>query len=1025
MLLAVLLRWALDPLLGDTLPLATFYGAVAVAVWLGGWRPAALATLVGYVTMRYLFIPPRGTLSMDARALAGLSASLTSATLIIILGEAMRRARARAAQAARKVIEQTLAAAEQQSRIAAIVESSDDAIISKTPEGIITSFNRAAERIFGYSAAEVIGQPVSMLLPPDRADEFPQIMQRLRSGEQIANYETIRQRKDGSLVDVSVTISPMRDEQGRLIGASKVASDITQRKRAEQALRDSEERFRQVANTVPAVVWTADAQGRMTWASDRWYAYTGLAPEEAADSAERVLHPDDYRRCVDQWAAAVRDGSEFQIEARRRRHDGEYRWWLTQATPIRDSAGRIESWFGSSTDIHDLKMFEQALHLSQERFASFMRHLPGAAWVKDLSGKYLYVNPEAERIFGKALHELIGFTDAQIFPPETAAQFQANDHAALAAGSSQIIETLHQEDGVHHSMVNKFVLRGPDNQPEAVGGVAFDVTERMRAEYALRDSEERLRLSLQAGQAGVWDWDIERDRVLWSDYLYDLHGVDRETFAATVEAFGELIHPADRDMVQARLRAALEHDAPYEVEFRAIRPCDGQMRWIATSARVLRDQGRPVRMFGVTTDITQRKGTEAELARYREHLEELVLERTTALEDTHQKLRQSERMAAIGTLSAGIGHDIGNLLMPVRSRVEALQAMGLRPEAKDHLQAIASCAQYLQNLANGLRLFALDPERSDPGEQTDLHAWRSQVEPFFRSALPRNVALQWQLPDDLPRLAIARHALTQAVYNMVQNAGDALRDRPDGMVRIVASPQETGDAIRLSISDNGPGMTEEVRLHCLEPFFTTKTRSLSTGLGLSLVHNIVSHAGGAVEIDSHPSEGSTFVLVLPAIASLPSTGAAAAPPLAALVTIDDRRTTAMVESLLNSWHIEMLDPAASQESEGEIWIADARAAAPQRIEAFLNGGPRRWCVVLDNSGAASTLKDIQRATVIPWPGVLSNVNQALGRIVAEAARTSAASPATAQVAATQPNGIAPVVQERHNSAAMSPVAAPP
>ena len=199
-------------------------------------------------------------------------------------------------------------------------------------------------------------------------------------------------------------------------------------------------------------------------------------------------------------------------------------------------------------------------------------------------------------------------------------------------------------------------------------------------------------------------------------------------------------------------------------------------------------------------------------------------------------------MAAIGTLSAGIGHDIGNLLMPVRSRVEALQAMDLRPDAKDHLQAIASCAQYLQNLANGLRLFALDPERSDPGERTDLHAWRSQVEPFFRGALPRNVALQWELPEDLPRLAIARHALTQAVYNMVQNAADVLRDRPDGVLRIAAMPQDGGGAIRLSVSDNGPGMTEEVRLHCLEPFFTTKTRSLSTGLGLSLVHNIVSHA---------------------------------------------------------------------------------------------------------------------------------------------------------------------------------------
>src|SRR5262245_40119318 len=260
--------------------------------------------------------------------------------------------------------------------LASTVEFSDDAIVSKSLEGIIQSWNAAAQRLFGYSAEQVVGRSITLLIPADRRDEEERILARIRAGERVDPYDTVRVRSDGRLIDISLTVSPIRDEEGRVVGASKIARDITQRKQIEAALRTGEERFRLLGETIPSVVWTAATDGIITYVNRRWLEVCGLTAEvNARQWPELVLHTDDYEHCTRQWGQALRDGTEYEVEIRNRRHDGVYRWFVTRALPLKDASGAVESWFGVTTDIDDQKRAQQELREADRRKDEFVATL--------------------------------------------------------------------------------------------------------------------------------------------------------------------------------------------------------------------------------------------------------------------------------------------------------------------------------------------------------------------------------------------------------------------------------------------------------------------------------------------------------------------------------------------------------------------------------------------------------------------------------------------------------------------------
>lgn len=612
--LAALMRWLLDPWLGNHLPLPTLYGAVALAVWLGGYRPALLVVVLGYFACDYLFTEPRGEFHVfDARVFVGLVLYLVSCGIIIGFGEVLRAARRQAVQqreslritltsmgdavittdaaglvtslnpvataltgwtpdeAVGRTLDEVFRIVNEQSRqpvdnpvrtvlakghvvglanhttllardgterpiddsaapitdaagrvlgvvlifrdvterrraersarlLASIVESSDDAIIGKDLNGIITSWNQAAERIFGYTAAEAIGRPVTMLAPPDRVDEMPAILTRLKQGERVEHFDTVRRAKDGRLVPISLTVSPVKDEDGEIVGASKIARDISERKRAEEALHEQKERLHATLTGIGDAVIVTDAEARVTMMNPVAQALTGWKDDATGRPLEEVFHiiNEQTRQPVDSPVNRVMcEGvivglGNHTILIRK---DDTKRPIDDSAAPIRDREGNVMGCILVFRDTSERRRTERALADREARIRAVVNTVIDGIVTIDEGGTIQSLNPAAVRLFGYQAEEVVGQNVRMLMPDPYRHEHDGYLANYLRSGQAQIIGVGREVEGCRKDgstfpmelAVSEFRL----GERRYFTGIVRDITERKQAEEALRQADRR------------------------------------------------------------------------------------------------------------------------------------------------------------------------------------------------------------------------------------------------------------------------------------------------------------------------------------------------------------------------------------------------------------------------------------------------------------------------------------------------------------------------------------------------------
>jgi PAS domain S-box-containing protein len=301
----------------------------------------------------------------------------------------------------------------------AIVESSEDAIISKNLDGVIKSWNRGAETLLGYTAGEIIGKPITVIIPPERQNEEPQILARLRRGEKIEQYETVRRRKDGQLLDVSITVSPVRDSTGSVIGASKILSDISARKEAEAKLRASEKNLQDLLDAIPAAIYTTDARGRITYFNQASVALAGRTPTVGGDEwcvTWKLYWPDGTPLPHDEcpMAIALKEGRPVRnVEALAERPDGSRVPFIPFPTPLRASDGKIVGAVNMLVDISERKQAESNQRILLNELNHRVKNNMQVMQALLQSAARNTNSPEARSVLDDASHRISAMAAAQ------------------------------------------------------------------------------------------------------------------------------------------------------------------------------------------------------------------------------------------------------------------------------------------------------------------------------------------------------------------------------------------------------------------------------------------------------------------------------------------------------------------------------------------------------------------------------------------------------------------------------------
>jgi PAS domain S-box-containing protein len=641
---------------------------------------------------------------------------------------------------------------------------------------------------------------------------------------------------------------------------------------AHESLKDSRERFALAVAGSDDGIWDWERESDAIYASPRARELYGLPPgpektlREAWHSQVQV-HPDDVAPRLGAIEASLEGKTPlYEFEYRVRHPDGQYRWVRARGLCVRDAGGAALRMAGSVSDIDTPRRTEEALRVSEERFARAVEGSNDGILDWDITNDRMFASERAMRIAGidpdvvvRTHDEWLALLD--IHPddqPAVKRTFRRQPQGGLDAQEADCRVRLGDGSWRWVRFRGRHLSDSHGRATRWSGSIS-DIDAHKRTEEALRESQERYQLSVAGSSEGMWDWDMRSQTFYFSARAQELLGLAPGEPLRPCEEWWRVFHyhPGDEKRVHDGLKAYLDgNGAHWEVEYRLHHESSDSWRWFRERGVALRDeQGRPYRMAGSLEDVTVRKNAEAE----RDRLE--------------SQLRQSQKLEAMGTLAGGIAHDFNNILAAILGYGEMVQRDCAEGSAqRRHIDAAMSAALRAKSLVERILAFS----RSGVGERVRVNVQSVVDEALVATAasLPPPVRLERDLSADDAAVLGDATQIHQVVMNLCANAVQSMR--AGGTLNVTLQTTRLAEAkcvsttelapggyVKLTVRDTGTGIEPQVLERIFDPFFTTKAAGMGTGLGLSLVHGIVADLGGGIDVYSRVGAGSTFTVYLP------------------------------------------------------------------------------------------------------------------------------------------------------------------
>jgi len=717
-------------------------------------------------------------------------------------------------------VEETLRKSEERFRLAAQAgrmfayewDAATD-LISRSPE---------SAQILGINeAVPITGQQVLARVHPDDRERLTDAIATLSPEKPHlgVNYRMIR--PDNTVIWLERSSCAQFDEQGKLLRIMGMVADITARHRAEEALRESEQRFRLVADTAPALMWMSGTDKLCNYFNKPWLDFTGRSMEEELGNGwAKGVHPDDLQRCLDIYTQSFDRREKFKMEYRLRHHGGDYRWILDIGVPRFNQDGSFAGYIGTCVDVTERKRAEEALREGEEQFRTLAEAIPQLCWMAHGDGHIFWYNRRWYAYTGTTAEQMEGWGWQSVHDPGTLPNVLERWKRSISSGEPfDMVFPLRGADGLFRPFLTRVMpVKDAEGRVARWFGTSTDITELRDAQESLRSSEERLRLAQWAAHIGTFDLNLRTGVDIWPPETEALYGLPPGGFGGTLTAFEDLIHPNDRERITELTQEMMRTGQPAEAEWRVVWP-DGSVHWIASRGQVLMDEsGEPSRMLGVNIDVTERKRTEEALVEMtRKLVEAQEQERARIARELHDDINQRLGLLAIKL------EQLQNDPSEVRSRVQELAKQ--TTDISNDIQALShdlhsSQLEYL-GVVKGIRGWCR--------EFGERHGMQIDYRHDVRSTLPQDIGL------------CLFRVLQEALHNAAKHSG---------VKRIEVQLHEESSEIHLIVSDKGRG-------------FNAEAVNQGKGLGLTSMRERVRLVRGAIEIESKPMGGATIRVRVP------------------------------------------------------------------------------------------------------------------------------------------------------------------